>query len=379
MPHHPTLLQRLLPLFLFFCFLLPALSAREVRVHDPVVAREGDNYYLFSTGPGIPFFKSKDLKHWSRAGRVFESSPSWTKEVAPGFDGNVWAPDIVQRGDRFYLFYAISAPGKITSAIGLTINKTLDPASPDYSWKDQGIVIRSIEHRDLWNAIDPQVLVDEKGTAWMSFGSFWGGLKMVKLNESWTAPAEPPEWHSLAKRERSVLVDDGDPEPAALEGPFVFRKGPWYYLFISWDYCCRGTKSTYKMVVGRARDFRGPYLDRDGWPDFVVSRNNLSLLAFRNQGVAGRHSLAVVLRGARGNPAAIGARVTLELSDGSSEAAEVSAGSSYYSQSTAACFFGYTDAVRPRRAKVRWPTGEESTSEITTATPTLEITQQQAK
>jgi arabinan endo-1,5-alpha-L-arabinosidase len=264
MPHHPTLLQRLLPLFLFFCFLLPALSAREVRVHDPVVAREGDNYYLFSTGPGIPFFKSKDLKHWSRAGRVFESSPSWTKEVAPGFDGNVWAPDIVKRGDRFYLFYAISAPGKITSAIGLTINKTLDPASPDYSWKDQGIVIRSIEHRDLWNAIDPQVLVDEKGTAWMSFGSFWGGLKMVKLNESWTAPAEPPEWHSLAKRERSVLVDDGDPEPAALEGPFVFRKGPWYYLFISWDYCCRGTKSTYKMVVGRARDFRGPYLDREG-------------------------------------------------------------------------------------------------------------------
>jgi hypothetical protein len=133
------------------------------------------------------------------------------------------------------------------------------------------------------------------------------------------------------------------------------------------------------VVPGDAKALAVLDLDRDGWPDFVVSRNNLSLLAFRNQGVAGRHSLAVVLRGARGNPAAIGARVTLELSDGSSEAAEVSAGSSYYSQSTAACFFGYTDAARPWRVKVRWPTGEESTSEITTATPTLEITQQQAK
>ncbi len=238
--------------------------ASQVIVHDPVMTREGDTYYLFSTGPGIPFFTSTDLKHWKARGRVFASEPTWTRDIAPGFDGNVWAPDIIKRDGVYYLYYAISAPGKITSAIGVAINKSLDPSSPDYNWRDQGIILQSVANRDLWNAIDPHILVDEQGTAWMSFGSFWSGLKLFKLNDKWTAPAEPQVWYSLAKRERSALVDDVEPTPAAIEAPFIFKKGDYYYLFTSWDYCCRGKNSTYKMMVGRAKDFRGPYVDREG-------------------------------------------------------------------------------------------------------------------
>jgi hypothetical protein len=65
----------------------------------------------------------------------------------------------------------------------------------------------------------------------------------------------------------------------------------------------------------------------------------------------------IVLRGPAGNPTAVGARITVELADGSTLTSEVYAGSGYYSQSTAACFFGYTDANVPRQVRVRWPSG----------------------
>ena len=98
-------------------------------------------------------------------------------------------------------------------------------------------------------------------------------------------------------------------------------------------------------------------LDQDGWPDFLVSRNNSTTLAFHNNGVAGRHSLRIRLRGPAGNPTAVGARITVELTDGSSQTSEVCAGSGYYSQSAAACFFGYPDYNPPKNIRVRWPSG----------------------
>jgi len=239
-------------------------GARQVDIHDPCMAREGDTYYLYSSGPGITFYSSKDMKVWKLQGRVFPGDPAWAKGVNGAFNGHIWAPDIIRHEGKYYLYYAVSAPGSISSAIGLTINKTLDPKSQDYEWKDQGIVLKSVPHRDLWNAIDPSIIVDEKGTPWMSFGSFWSGIKLVKLDPSWKAPAEPQEWYSIAKRERSVLVNDLVSGPAEIEGPFIFKKGDYYYLFVSWGLCCRGNDSTYKMIIGRSKLLTGPYLDKAG-------------------------------------------------------------------------------------------------------------------
>lgn len=255
----------LFPLALLCGLLLsPITFARQVDVHDPVMIKEGDTYYLFSTGPGITFYSSNDMKNWKRAGRVFATEPEWARHVAPEFNGHLWAPDIVQHKGNFYLYYSVSAFGKNTSAMGVTVTKTLDSSSPDYGWKDHGIVVQSVPHRDMWNAIDPAVIIDEEGTPWMSFGSFWGGLKLVKLAENLTEVAEPQEWHTIAKRERSILEDDASAGSAAIEAPFIFRKSGYYFLFASWDKCCRGKDSDYKVVVGRSKDIRGPYLDKDG-------------------------------------------------------------------------------------------------------------------
>jgi arabinan endo-1,5-alpha-L-arabinosidase len=243
---------------------LAAADAPQLSIHDPVIAKDGDLYYLFSTGPGITIYSSPDLVNWTHRGRVFPGEPAWAKSVAPAFDGHIWAPDIVRHDGRFHLYYSVSSFGKNTSAIGVTVSRTLDPASPDYGWEDQGIVLQSVPNRDLWNAIDPHVIADRDGTRWMSFGSFWGGLKLVKLDATGTRLAEPQVWHSIAKRERSVLADDTLAGRAEIEAPFIFERGGHYYLFVSWDKCCQGAKSTYKMMVGRSDRLTGPYFDKTG-------------------------------------------------------------------------------------------------------------------
>ncbi|MFZ1054766.1 MAG: FG-GAP-like repeat-containing protein [Opitutaceae bacterium] len=116
------------------------------------------------------------------------------------------------------------------------------------------------------------------------------------------------------------------------------------------------------VVPGDAKALAVLGFDNDGWPDFLVSRNGDATLAFRNRGVAGLHSVRVVLQGKPGNPQAVGARVTAEYADGASQTSEVSAGSGYYSQSTAALYFGFADGNPLRRLRVRWPSGATSAS-----------------
>jgi len=111
------------------------------------------------------------------------------------------------------------------------------------------------------------------------------------------------------------------------------------------------------LVPGDAKALVVLDFDDDGWPDFLVSRNNDETLAFRNHGVAGRKSVRISLRGPTGNPGAVGAKISVELADGTILGSEVYAGSGYYSQSTAACFFGYPDANPPRQVRVRWSSG----------------------
>lgn len=173
-------------------------EAKQVSIHDPVMIKEGDTYYLFSTGPGITMYSSSDMKNWRREGEVFNQAPSWASNAVPNFKGHLWAPDIIEKDGLFYLYYSVSAFGKNTSGIGVTVSPTLNPRAPNYGWQDKGMVLRSVPERDEWNAIDPNIVVDNNGTAWMAFGSFWQSLKMVALDSSWTKIAEPQQWHTIA-------------------------------------------------------------------------------------------------------------------------------------------------------------------------------------
>ena len=111
------------------------------------------------------------------------------------------------------------------------------------------------------------------------------------------------------------------------------------------------------VVPGDAKALTVLDLDGDGWPDFLVTRNSSTTLAWHNTGIKGRNSLGVRLHGPAGNPTGIGARVVVEMSDGSTQTAEAAAGGGYYSQSSAEVFFGWPAGNSPRGVTVRWPDG----------------------
>ncbi|RVT74001.1 arabinan endo-1,5-alpha-L-arabinosidase [Flavobacterium sufflavum] len=239
-------------------------SAQDISVHDPVMIKQKDTYYLYCTGRGISVFSSKDLKKWNKEPAIFKEKPVWADSVAADFKNHIWAPDISFHNNTYYLYYSVSAFAKNTSAIGVATNTTLDSKDSAYKWVDHGIVIQSVPNRDLWNAIDPNLTFDENNTPWLAFGSFWEGLKMVKLNPDLLSIAQPQEWHTIAKRKRTFELADANPGDAALEAPFIFKKNGYYYQFLSWDLCCRGKESTYKVVIGRSKNIVGPYIDKDG-------------------------------------------------------------------------------------------------------------------
>jgi arabinan endo-1,5-alpha-L-arabinosidase len=105
----------------------------------------------------------------------------------------------------------------------------------------------------------------------MSFGSFWSGIKMRRIDaRSGKLSAKDTKLYSLAAR---VKPENAEPRPSnlpanwqAIEAPFIVHHKEFYHLFVSFDLCCRGTKTTYRIMVGRSRKPSGPYADADGKP-----------------------------------------------------------------------------------------------------------------
>lgn len=110
------------------------------------------------------------------------------------------------------------------------------------------------------NALDPSLA---PGGEYLSYGSYFGGLYLAKLT-------------NLTSIDQSSLpglkIADGFPSPNAIEGSFIYLRGPWYYLFISSGQCCgfnqhqlpEDNTTEYKILVGRSRSVTGLYHDRNG-------------------------------------------------------------------------------------------------------------------
>ena len=225
---------------------------RDVRVHDPsTIVKCKNEYWFFATGPGVSSWRSKDLVRWERGPRVFTNLPPWITNVVAGHRGYFWAPDVIEHAGRYWVYYSVSKFGQNTSAIGFASNPTLDPNDAASRWTDHGIVIESRRTNDF-NAIDPAVTKTPRGELWLSFGSFWSGIKLIQLDPATGGRlASNPRMHSIAFTN-------------AIEAPFIHYHDNFYYLFVNWDRCCRGTNSTYNIRIGRSRDITGPYLDKEG-------------------------------------------------------------------------------------------------------------------
>jgi arabinan endo-1,5-alpha-L-arabinosidase len=228
------------------------LTRRGQFVHDPSTIVKCDaEYWVFSTGVGVASWHSGDLKKWESGPRVFSAPPLWSTNAVPGFRGYFWAPDVIHSRNRYLLYYSVSTWGKNTSAIGLATNPSLNPSDPAFAWTDEGLVVQS-HAGDSFNAIDPSVMQAADGTLWLTFGSFWSGIKLIQLDPQTgkRISADSP-MTSLAFHE-------------SIEAACLWQREGFYYLFVNWGLCCRGTNSTYNIRVGRSPTATGPYIDKEG-------------------------------------------------------------------------------------------------------------------
>lgn len=237
-------------------------------VHDPAMIKAGDTYYLFCTGSFrgqgiVPIRTSPDMRHWTRAGFVLDRLPDWVGQVVPKAR-NAWAPDISFFNGKYHLYYSLSSFGVNDSAIALATNETLDPNSTSYKWVDEGLVVRSRAGQDDFNAIDPNLVIEDEKNVWLTWGSFWNGIKMRRIDPVTGKPStDDTTLYSLASRPR-LNPHQTPPVEGAIEAPFLVRRGDYWYLFVSFDFCCRGAKSDYKVVVGRSGSITGPFVDKNG-------------------------------------------------------------------------------------------------------------------
>ena len=221
----------------------------------PEIVRFGDMYYAYIMAAGVSIKASKDMIHWETIGSAFPKDPTlpfeWMRKEVPA--GSIWAPGVYEIDGVYYLYYCISTGGSQNSAIGVAANTTLDHTSPDFKWVDKGMVMRSTIG-DAYNCIDPNIIINDDGQAWMVFGSWWSGIKMRKINnKTGMLDNSDTKTYDLAQRSPDITKD-------SIEAPFMIKRGEYYYLASARN----PMGGTYHNQIGRSKSIFGPFVDKAG-------------------------------------------------------------------------------------------------------------------
>lgn len=230
--------------------LLPATALPAPEYHNPVIAgdypdpsviRVGTEYWAVATssewGPQFPLLMSKDLINWQQVGNVFMKRPEWS--VA-----NYWAPEIHEFTNHYFVYYVARKKGGPLAVAVATSDK---PSGP---YKDHGVLVA----QDA-GSIDPVAVEDEKGQRCLIWKEDGNSRKqptilwIQRLNEDGT---------KLIGEPKELIRNDAKWEGAVIEGPFVVRRGGWFYLFYAGNGCC-GAGCNYAVGVARSKSLHGPY------------------------------------------------------------------------------------------------------------------------
>ena len=254
-------MTKLLRCALFVFISVSTICAQQPEQHNPVirgdrpdpsVIRVGNTYWATVTSgswePGFPLFHSRDLVHWEISGAVFQNPPVW-------MIGDFWAPEISTHRGRFFVYYT----GRRTDGRLCVAVATASVVSGPYT--DHGpLVCQPV------GSIDGMAVTDDQTGArylvWKEDGNdprppvptvIWAqrlsddGLKLlgekVKLIQN-----EPKKDNQKKEWEHRIV-----------EGPFILRRGNWFYLFYSGNSCC-GSTCDYALGVARSKSLLGPYV-----------------------------------------------------------------------------------------------------------------------
>ncbi len=188
---------------------------------DPMVIHAGSAYYAYSTEtawekPGriFPILRSTDLVNWTYVADALPGAPIWG-------EGDWWAPDVVQRGSTYYLFYTGLNDAKVHC---LAVATASSPVGP---FTDRGPLACGDSSGSGY--IDPMAYFDETG-AWLYF-SVDGPHHSISV-----LPLSYDLLHVAGPRvELFGVSQDWEHGPAwtTVEGPYMVRHGDTYDLFYS--------------------------------------------------------------------------------------------------------------------------------------------------
>ena len=215
---------------------------------DPSVIRVGQDYWAAATSsewaPEFPILHSRDLVNWRVVGSVFQTRPAWSV-------GNYWAPEIsVDRG-RFYIYYTAK---KRDGPLCVAVATARRPQGP---YTDHGpLVCQEV------GSIDGFPVRDENGQRYLLWKED-GNSKSVPT-PIWAQRLSPDGTKLTGERQELIRNDQPWEKHASLpygdlvEGPAVVRRGGWFYMFYSGNFCC-ARECNYQIGVARARKLLGPW------------------------------------------------------------------------------------------------------------------------
>jgi arabinan endo-1,5-alpha-L-arabinosidase len=241
---------------------------KEVSVHDPSVIKVNDTYYVF--GSHLASAKSKDLMSWTQistsAAPGNKLIPNAKEEMAEALKwaqtNTFWANDVIQLKDgKFYMYYSNCKGDSPVGDIGIAVSDNIEGP-----YKDKGMIIKSgmwnkpSEDSKIYNAtvhpnaVDPNVFFDKEGILWMVYGSYSGGIFILKLNPDTGFPY-PDKGYG-----KKLLGGNH----SRIEAPYILYnpQTDYYYLFLSFGGL--DAKGAYNIRVARSKTPDGPYLDANG-------------------------------------------------------------------------------------------------------------------
>ncbi|HYC71601.1 MAG TPA: glycoside hydrolase 43 family protein [Opitutaceae bacterium] len=211
---------------------------------DPDAVRVGEDYWMtsssFSHVPGLPILHSRDLVNWTLVGHALPELVPAEAFQTPQHGKGVWAPSIRHHAGRFWIYYP-------DPDHGLYLVTAPHPRGP---WSEPVLV------KAGKGLIDPCPLWDEDGRVYLvhawarSRAGINNVLTLLRLNADGTKVEE----------DLGVIIN-GDQVPVpgfrTLEGPKLYRRDGWYYVFAPAGGVTEGWQSVF-----RAKDVRGPYEHR---------------------------------------------------------------------------------------------------------------------
>lgn len=207
---------------------------------DPDVIRVGDKFYMtassFNCIPGLPILESKDLVNWKLIGHGLSiQKPVYTYNKAQHGNG-VWAPCIRYHNKEFYIYYP-------DPDYGIYMIKS---KKADGEWSEPVLVKKGK------GLIDPTPLWDEGGKTYLvyAFAGSRAGIKSMLVVCSMNT-------EGTAAKNDEVLVFDGHQEEPTVEGPKIYKRNGYYYIFAP-----AGGVATGWQTVFRSKNIYGPYENR---------------------------------------------------------------------------------------------------------------------